>query len=152
MPRHARRAPIGLLSGLPLCKRGIEGDLFRGQKKIPPVPPLIKGGNVFLWLLGCGDFAGCVQLRRSSESDTSGVARHEKREALQAKSFALVEESRNPNFCRTRNSNAPFSATSSNAGRKISRENTHNRTFQPPEMPRHAGGAPICLLFNFPLS
>ena len=100
MPRHARRAPIGLLSGLPLCKRGIEGDLFRWQRKIPPVPPLIKGGNVFFVAFGvwrpcrlCSAPSerhvwGCYGLRCRSygaQEATSGVTRHEKSEALQSK-------------------------------------------------------------------
>ena len=38
--------------------------MFWGQRKIPPVPPLIKGGTFFCGL-GCGDATGCVQLCRS---------------------------------------------------------------------------------------
>ena len=77
-------------------------------------------------------FRGCLErrwdyMRRTSESASHmafGVTRHKKREALQAKSLALVEESRNPNFWPPRNNNVPSSATSCNAGRNISRENT----------------------------
>ena len=79
--------------------------MFWGQRKIPPIPPLLKGGTFFCGFWGVAtlqavfssDGAACVGMLRakmpllwSSGSDTSGGVRHKKREALQAKSLALL--------------------------------------------------------------